>query len=270
MNQDTGKFRTNNKDQFYTKPDIAKMCIAKILTIIPDINKYVWIEPSAGNGSFFNNIPNGIDKIGIDIEPKTKDVLKEDFLTWNQPFKDNKIIVVGNPPFGRQSSLAKAFIKKSCKFADIIAFILPRSFMKPSNSNAFSSKFHCIFTIELEKNSFEINGKPYNVNCIFQIYQKQLTDRIILDKMQPIGFKYTKSDKPFDLVIKRVGGRAGTAYSPQSNVFNNNTHYFLKFDKFPIDIIEKLNNHVFPSNTVGPRSLSKSEVNEVINKLSMK
>ena len=61
-------------------------------------------------------------------------------------------------------------------------------------------------------------------------------------------------------------GVVGTAYLPQNNVFNNNTHYFLKFDNFSIDIIEKLNNHVFPSNTVGPRSLSKPEVNEVINK----
>ena len=265
MEQDTGKFRTNSKDQFYTKPDIAKMCIANILTIIPDINEYVWIEPSAGNGSFFNNIPIGVDKIGIDIEPKTKDVLKEDFLTWNQPTKNSKTIVVGNPPFGRQSSLAKAFIKKSCKFADIVAFILPRSFMKPSNSIAFDAKFHCIFTIELEKNSFEINGKSYNVNCIFQTYQKHLIDRIIPNKILPIGFKYTNSDEPFDLVIKRVGGLAGKCYFPQSKTFNPHTHYFLKLFSNNTNVIEKINSHIFPSNTVGPRSLSKSEINEVVN-----
>jgi hypothetical protein len=33
------------------------------------------------------------------------------------------------------------------------------------------------------------------------------------------------------------------------------------------DIIEKINKHTFPSNTVGPRSLSKSEVNVVLNQI---
>jgi hypothetical protein len=32
-------------------------------------------------------------------------------------------------------------------------------------------------------------------------------------------------------------------------------------------IIEKVNQHTFPSNTVGPRSLSKSEANEVLNEV---
>ena len=32
-------------------------------------------------------------------------------------------------------------------------------------------------------------------------------------------------------------------------------------------IIDKINAHIFPSNTVGPRSLSKSEANIVINQI---
>ena len=43
-----------------------------------------------------------------------------------------KIHVIGNPPFGRQSSLAIKFIKKSCSFSDTISFILPKSFKKDS------------------------------------------------------------------------------------------------------------------------------------------
>ena len=31
--------------------------------------------------------------------------------------------------------------------------------------------------------------------------------------------------------------------------------------------IEKINKHTFPSNTVGPRSLSKGEANEVLNQV---
>ena len=38
-------------------------------------------------------------------------------------------------------------------------------------------------------------------------------------------------------------------------------------NKYTNLIIEKINNHIFPSNTVGPRSLSKSETNVVINNI---
>ena len=270
MDQDTGKFRTNDKDQFYTKVDIAKKCISTILEIVPYINEYIWIEPSAGNGAFFNNIPN-FKKIGIDIEPKAKDILKEDFLKWGgmEIPKESKIIIFGNPPFGRQSSLAKAFIKKSCKIADIVAFILPRSFVKPSMNNSFDKKFHLIHSIELEKGSFEINGKTHHVPCVFQIWEKKNECRIIPNKILPIGFKYTKPNELFDIAFRRVGGLAGKCKYYQIGIkFSPSSHYFLKLENNNVDnVIEKINNHVFPSNTVGPRSLSKTEVNEVINKI---
>ena len=38
----------------------------------------------------------------------------------------NKIHIIGNPPFGRQSSLAIKFIKKSVEYCDSISFILPK------------------------------------------------------------------------------------------------------------------------------------------------
>jgi hypothetical protein len=51
--------------------------------------------------------------------------------------------------------------------------------------------------------------------------------------------------------------------------YNAQSHHFLKFDDvcvpFMDDIVEKINAHTFPSNTVGPRSLSKSEINVVLN-----
>jgi isocitrate lyase len=48
--QDTGKFRTNTKDQFYTDEKVAETCIECILTLLPFTNEYLWVEPSAGAG----------------------------------------------------------------------------------------------------------------------------------------------------------------------------------------------------------------------------
>lgn len=263
-NQDTGKKRVNTKDQFYTKSSVAKECIEFIQDIIKDHTTYQWIEPSAGNGSFLTK-----KCIALDIDPKHKKVLKQDFLEYT-PSIDKPILIYGNPPFGKQSSVAKKFIKHASTFASVsvIAFILPRSFVKPSMSKAFPKNFHCLFTKELEKDSFEVNGESYDVPCIFQIWQKKDEIRVEESIEEPVGFTYVKQTDSYDVSVRRVGVNAGTTILKGKKV-SAQSHYFIKLndvnkkDKIVID----MNAHTFPSNTVGPRSLSKGEINVVLNKL---
>jgi hypothetical protein len=134
-------------------------------------------------------------------------------------------------------------------------------------NNIFHSKFHCKKTTELAKNSFEINGVSYDVPCVFQIWEKLEEDRMPSLKVKEVGFTYVDSN--FHIAFRRVGGLAGKCYN--SGEFSRQSHYFLKFNDVFIphisSIMQKINSHKFPSNTVGPRSLSKTEVNEVINKI---
>jgi hypothetical protein len=275
MEQDTGKFRTNTHDQYYTRASVANYCVNLILTKLPEVATYQWIEPSAGNGAFMNCVPNGVDVIGIDIDPKGVSVIqKGDFLTWT-PVTQKQRLFFGNPPFGRQSSLAKAFIKHAAAFADVIAFILPRSFVKPSMNRAFPLRFHCIHSEELAKDSFVVNDVAYDVPCVFQIWEKKSEDRAVATKVEEEGFTYVKHGQPFHIACKRVGGLAGKCSLATANPsdFNPQFHYFLRLEEMFIPccgtIIEKMNTHIFPSNTVGPRSLSKSEINEVLNTILM-
>lgn len=270
--QDTGKYRVNLKDKFYTKNDVAKKCIDIIIEKYSKTNEYLWIEPSAGDGSFLRNIPTSYEKIGVDLEPGSPDIIAADFLKWdcvNYVNENRKIIIFGNPPFGRQASLAKAFIKKSCVIADMIAFILPKSFLKPSMSNAFDIKFHCEYSIELAKDSFLINGVAHDVPCVFQIWVKNQENRNIELRAAESGFKYRKPNELYDLAIRRVGGLAGKAYRRGIKEFNAQTHYFIKLDDVENGAIEKfmerVNLHKFSDNTVGPRSISKTEMNMVLN-----
>lgn len=258
--QDTGKFRTNTKDQFYTKISVAKSCISDLVEKIPNFKIYNWIEPSAGTGSFFENIPNECSKIGIDIEPKNKNIKKCDYLDWEP--KNEKYIVIGNPPFGRQSSLAKKFIKKSCQYADIIAFILPLSFVKPSMYSCFDKMFHNIYTKQLEEKSFILNDEEYDVPCVFQIWMKKDIPREKEKKVSPEGFKYVSKNEDYDFAIRRVGVNAGKCSLPKEEL-NVQTHYFIKLiNNVSIEnIFSKMNNHEYKKNTTGPKSISKQEVN---------
>lgn len=273
MEQDTGKFRKNTKDQYYTKSSVAKKCIDLLITSLTQADTYQWIEPSAGNGSFLKVLPSTYDKIGIDLEPKGDGILGGDFLQWS-PTSEKRRIFFGNPPFGRQGSLAKAFIKHASLYADFIAFILPRSFVKPSMSRAFPRKFHCIYSQELEKNAFEVNEEEYDVPCVFQIWEKKVEDRVIQAPVKEEGFEYVKYGEQFHIAFKRAGGLAGKCYyadADADSVYNPQYHYYLKLNNNYVphmkNIVDRVNAHTFPSNTVGPRSLSKSEANEVLNRV---
>ena len=268
MSQDTGKFRKNTKDQYYTKPSVAAKCVATIQGMISNLESYQWIEPSAGKGAFLKALPASIDRIGLDLEPGSSDIVRADFLTWT-PSDTKKRIFFGNPPFGPQGCLAKAFIKHAAAYGSILAFILPRSFVKPSMNRAFPLNFHCIYSEELEENAFEVSGVEHNVPCVFQIWIQKTTNRVVEAAIEPLGFTYVKGNQPFDIAIKRVGGKAGTcSKEPEPN---QNTHYFLKLEEryrtHIVKIIEQLEQHTFPSNTVGPRSLSKSEINQELNRI---
>jgi len=58
----------------------------KKMLINEKIEKYTWLEPSVGEGCFYDLLPAN-KKIGIDIEPKRKDVIKSDYLKYKLPKK---------------------------------------------------------------------------------------------------------------------------------------------------------------------------------------
>lgn len=265
-------------DQFYTKPDIAKLCFEKI-ELLYDIKDHCFMEPSAGAGAFLNLCPPG--SVGYDIDPKCDNIIKGDFLTVNfislgidviNRYRKT-LIMVGNPPFGRQSKLARQFITKSCEISKIIAFILPKSFKKPSMQKCFQKCYHLILCDDLPDNSFIVDGHEHNTPTVFQIWERKDYDRKQEEKVtEQDWYKFVKNNECPDISIRRVGVNAGAAklfdssHSPQS-------HYFIKLKT--IDLIETVLYDLeyltewSHNNTVGPRSISKNELKEILNSISI-
>ena len=267
--QDTGKFR-DTKDQYYTKRVIATACVKEVVDSLPWTStasaEALWIEPSAGAGAFLGLCNSEV--IPIDLDPKADGIIRGDFLKWSAPEDSRSRVFFGNPPFGRQGSLAKKFIAHACaQGARAIAFVLPRSFLKPSMYGCFPAEFHLVKQTELPKNSFEVNKKDYDVPCVFQIWEKRPNmKRAQEEKTTPLGFEYVQPAQPYDLAFRRVGALAGTCYTPaEVSTPSPQSHHFLKFARPNPEIQKRINSHTFPSNTTGPRSLSKPEINKVIN-----
>ena len=159
MKDRTGKNR-NLIDQFYTRRTVSKKCIEWVLKDLNISENDLFIEPSAGNGSFSDFLfERGSIFESYDIDPKKNYIVKKDFLSPELGIEQYasfkyKIHCIGNPPFGSQSSVARKFIKKCCLFCDTISFILPKSFRKESYQKSFSLNFHLIKEHNLEKDAF--------------------------------------------------------------------------------------------------------------------
>ncbi len=272
----------NTIDKYYTKSDVVNKCIDIIKNNISINKNDIIIEPSAGNGAFINKIKELSDNYYFyDIEPEHDDIIKKDFLTLdinniniNININNNKIHIIGNPPFGRQSSIAIKFIKKSCSFASSISFILPKSFKKDSMKKYFSKNYHLVYEIDLSDifndslyNPFLVNNIEYNVPCVFQIWEYRIKERIIPTNLEPIDFKFVQQNESPDISFRRIGVNAGTI----SKDINKNiqSHYFIKFtnNKDIDENLNKLKNIKFNNNnTVGPKSISKQELIKEYNK----
>jgi predicted RNA methylase len=264
--EDTGLNR-NTIDKFYTKPEIAKLCINNFKNHIKPKKEDIIIEPSAGNGSFSSQLNNICKVVAYDIEPDNTNIIKQDYLKLDiKEYMNKKIHIIGNPPFGRQSSLAKLFIKKSCIFASSISFILPKSFKKTSFKNVFEEHFHLIFEMDIPDKSFLINDIEYDVPCIFQIWKKQDSPRQIEVKLEPKYFEFVSKTNNPDFSFRRVGVYAGKIDTEILSK-SEQSHYFIKLNNVDKKVfLEKYKNIKFDhNNTVGPKSISKQELISKIN-----
>ena len=264
----------NTIDKFYTSSNVVLSCIDHFKKCLNPSKKDVIIEPSAGSGAFsielskiFKNV------IAIDIQPDDASIIQQDFLEEFDisQYNNNKDVhVIGNPPFGRQSSLAKKFIKKSASFAKSISFILPKSFKKDSFQKTFPLNFHLILSIDLPDNSFLINDKPHDVPCVFQIWERRQECRVVNKIDKPDFYDYVKKEENPDVSLRRVGIKSGEI-STEITEKSSQSHYFLKLKDIDvehfIDIYNANKNFLF-NNTVGPRSISKGEFNTFISSLT--
>ena len=209
-------------DKFYTKPHTAKECIAFVY------DRYKWeswdlvVEPSAGNGGILHQLPDTNGKtIGLDISPEHPNIISQDFLTFVPDDNLSKrVLTIGNPPFGRVSSMAIQFFNHAAKWSTVIAFIVPRTFRRVSVQNKLNTSFHLVFDHEIpvQPCAFE---PPMMAKCCFQIWEKQNTPRIVLIypsshpdwtfvKYGPLD-EHNQPTPPTkaDFAIRAYGGRCG-------------------------------------------------------------
>lgn len=248
-------------DQFFTCRDVASECVSEVVKWTNNQSgDWLWIEPSAGDGAFLDVMP--FPKVALDIASTRSDIMKADFLRWHPGKSNRRIAVVGNPPFGKNASLARAFVNHAAGFADVIAFIVPRTFEKPAFINKLDRRLHLVGQHTLDESSFEFDGEPYSVPTVFQIWERRKSLRALTPQVtRHPDFSFVTAENAH-FAFQRVGARAGLTSveglqkSPQS-------HYFLKAQNNYRIVFERLSAidwTPIKTRTAGNPSIGKSEL----------
>lgn len=250
-------------DKYYTKTSTVSLCLQSI-----DLSDYdLVIEPSAGSGQFLKQISSK-RVVAVDLSPESPDIKKQDFLTCDKRYfdikKEDKVICIGNPPYGKYSQLAIDFFNHASDFCDTIAFVLPKTFRKRSVVNRLNLNFHMVKEVELPLDSFYTKeDESYGVPTVWQIWERKNKKRTKnLGKLEHDDFSFVNNTEEADFMIQRVGVNAGKAH--QNFKRSKSSHYLIKSKTTSVyEVFQKANwDKTSKYDTAGNPSITKQDVIE--------
>lgn len=267
-------------DEFYTKqPEVFKEIIDDYLELLDF--KFL-VEPSCGNGAFLKLFDFDLCYDIVKRVEHEKFVLKDFLTTTNDEIPINSTFI-GNPPFGKNSSLAIQFCNHCCELqAKYIMFILPVVFRnKKYQSKAFTNDYQ--FMEEFEYNQFIKDGKNVSVECVFQIWQRNenklnKTNSKIIPKQTTIkphyfryiskseinSKKYSPTDRTFS--IRRVGSKTPELTDGIHSSLED--HFVIELND-NVDISSFINNYNNYNFTLSPstkqKHINKDDLNKQLN-----
>lgn len=269
--RNTKKIRKEGLDKFYTIPSIVDKCLNSLGEFYQLENFDLVIEPSAGNGSFLHKLPES-NRIGIDILPEHEEIIQKDFFDYTPPHTNN-ILVIGNPPFGKVSSLAIKFFNHAAKWSSVIAFIIPRTFRRISVQNKLDKNFHLVFDQEIPMSPCSFSPTMM-VKCCFQIWEKSSNKRetINLPKSHEdwkfLSFGPTDENgqptppEGADFAIRAYGGKCGEIKSKDLEILRPKSWHWIKSNINKEILMERFSNLDYSNsqNTARQNSMGRSEL----------
>lgn len=192
-------------DQFYTPQATADW----VVTVCRDqpwwIDIVEAIEPTAGKGVFVNALKPYEHYMTVhagDLEPLHPDVQQWDALTvdvekllWfekkGMPIPIDHVLLLGNPPFGRQSKLAWEIWSHYAPYVGYTAFIVPRSMAIPkfmTKSRPIPKCHDLLFALSLPSDKFELpDGKTKSIKGVALLVTRHQALRD--QKMNPVSIR---------------------------------------------------------------------------------
>lgn len=264
-------------DQFYTDRSLADQLVGVALArldargVAPAALPF--LEPSAGEGAFVDALLGQVPQAqvsGCDLDPKHPLAVRQDFFDRPASPVEERWVVLGNPPFGKNATLAVRFFNHAAQFADTIAFIVPRTFEKASLKNRLDTRYRLQQEVALDPNSFHFEGERVPVPCVFQIWERlpegQHRPSIPTPSTHP-DFRFLKLPAGSSFAFQRVGAQAGRIKDLDAKNLAPPSHYFIA-PRAGLDAavlrahLEAVDWQPIKERTAGNPSISKAELIE--------
>ena len=139
------KARPVGLERFYTGPQAVERVVRFASEVLQRARRpldsfEVVVEPSAGGGAFLGALRGAAPRaslLAFDLAPGAPGIAAADFLAdaaVAAAVGGRPAVVVGNPPYGANSSLAVRFLNRCAELRSVeaVAFVLPLAFEKPS------------------------------------------------------------------------------------------------------------------------------------------
>ncbi|MDH2329084.1 hypothetical protein QCN27_19750 [Cereibacter sp. SYSU M97828] len=212
----------NPRDIIDTRPKFVAPSLARVWSLYPAGFDFI-IEPAAGEGAFSSQIPGCT---AFDVAPRAPGIQRMDFLQYRH-MSSGSTLVIGNPPFGKNASLAIKFIQHATTFATVIAFILPRTLRKASAIKRIDRHWHLVSDTDIESDAFIKNGKVKSVSCCLQVWERRDYPRAEINApREHADFVFTTREDA-DFAVQRVGANAGRLKTI-ATAGANASHYFVR------------------------------------------
>lgn len=272
-----GNTRSTGLEQYYTPRHIVDSIIESSFPFVSDPLLRPWIDPAAGSGSFSHALKDrGLCVAAYDIEPRAFDVVAADFLST--PLSYVGAACITNPPFGRNNSLSVPFFNKlAAEGADIIGFVVPRSWRKWSVTDRLDMNFHCVLDEDLAVTYVDDVGNPLaqksgtgQLRTVFQLWRREFPE-LRRSKVTVEDRGYVTKSTPVDADISMTvfGRGCGRVVTDFDRSRKNTTQMYLKLrDSSVLEMLAKADLARFYNNTAFVEALSIKEIRFALNEIA--
>ena len=182
------------KDAYFTHPDDVEWCIRQ-LDRLYGIKGKTALEPAAGANVFVKAAPQ--------LKWTTNELFPEfaqgedhdynlDFATADLSVLGQFDFVIGNPPYGRNSMLARKFVLRSLEVSNVVAMVVPKGLRRHTIwDKHFPDDCKVVFEESLPNSTFSLpDGQVKEVGTFFLVLEriKGYSRGILLDQ-EPNGYK---------------------------------------------------------------------------------
>lgn len=268
VSEKLGNRRVTGLEQYYTPINLAQELVLELKQLLVDFEGKNFLEPAGGTGSFIEALrSHGAAEIqSVDTHPMHPAVKKRDFLSFQA--KDQNLVTVSNPPFGRNNALSIPFFNHAAQFSSHIAFLVPRSWRKWSVQNRLQANFHLIHDRDVNLIYVNSKGEPLaksnELRTCFQVWEKRVEVRpkfLVPDN----GFLKKVPAAEADVAMKVFGYGCGQVLEDFPRVANTTLMFLSLPEGITASLLRSLDFQRYTNNTAYTQALSFQEINYLLN-----